>query len=184
MTTPTTNHEIVALGSGALHALRRALSRDLGDRAAVCLQEAGFAAGEQVYQRFLDWLPEYTSVDDPAELDSSMLGEVLSAFFEELGWGRLTVEKCGENAIAITSTDWAEADPSSEATSPSCHIASGLFADFMGRLSGTPVAVMEVECRTLQQPHCRFLVGAPETMDSVYEALAAGNDYESVLSGG
>jgi predicted hydrocarbon binding protein len=183
MTTPTNNQDIVAVGSGALHALRRALARDLGDRAAVCLQEAGFAAGEQVYECFLAWLPEYTSLDDPAELDSSALGEVLSAFFEELGWGRLTVEKLGENAVAITSTDWAEADPENEATSPSCHIASGLFADFMSRLSGTPVAVMEVECRTLQQPHCRFLVGAPETMDAVYEALAAGSDYEAVLSG-
>jgi len=183
MTTPTTNNEIVAVGTGALHALRRALSRDLGDRAAVCLQEAGFAAGEQVYKCFLAWLPDYASVDDPAELDSSVLGEVLSAFFEELGWGKLTVEERGQNAIAITSTDWAEADPGSEATSPSCHIASGLFADFISRLSGTPVAVMEVECRTLQQPHCRFLVGAPETMDAVYEALAAGDDYESVLSG-
>ena len=183
MTTPTTNPEIVAVGSGALHALRRALTRDFGDRAAVCLQEAGFAAGEQIYQCFLAWLPDYTSVDDPAELDSSVLGDVLSAFFEELGWGRLSIEQLGANAVAITSADWAEADPSTEATTPSCHIASGLFADFMSRLSGTPVAVMEVECRTLQQSHCRFLVGSPETMDLVYEALAAGSDYESVLSG-
>jgi len=181
MTTPALTNEIVAVGSGALHTLRRALSRDLGDRAAVCLQEAGYAAGEQMYDSFLIWLPTHASVEDPADLDAAVLGEVLSAYFEELGWGQISIEQAGRAALSITSANWAEAAPDKDATLPSCYIASGLFADFMGRLSGTPVAVMEVECRTMQQPQCRFLVGAPEIMEAVYEALAAGSDYESAL---
>jgi predicted hydrocarbon binding protein len=114
-------------------------------------------------------------------LDAAALGEVLSAFFEDLGWGQISIVQAGRSALAITSANWAEAAPDKDATLPSCYIASGLFADFMGRLSGAPVAVMEVECRTVQQPQCRFLVGAPEIMESVYEALAAGSDYEAAL---
>ncbi len=182
-TTVLPNGEILGVGKGVLHALRRSLARDLGDQAAVCLQEAGYAAGEQMYSSFCTWLPKYAGVQNPVDLAASALGEVLSAFFEALGWGRLTIERAGETALAITSTNWAEAEPGGGADLPSCYIASGLFADFLGRFSGTPVAVMEIECRTRNEPRCRFLVGAPETMESVYQALAAGSDYESALSG-
>jgi predicted hydrocarbon binding protein len=174
---------ILGVGAGALHTLRRSLTRDLGEQAAVCLQEAGYAAGEQIYEAFRNWLPEYTGVGTPADLDARVLGEVLSAFFCELGWGSLNVERAGGNGLAITSTDWAEADPNESSEIPSCYMAAGLFADFLGRLSETSVAVMEVECRSRRDPRCKFLVGTPETMEAVYEALASGGDYESALSG-
>jgi len=181
--TSLSSNDILGVGSGALHALRRSLTRDLGERAAVCLQEAGYAAGRQVYGAFCSWLPAYAGVSSPGDLDARVLGEVLSAFFDELGWGSLTIERAGRSALAVTSVDWAEADPTEDATIPSCYVAAGLLADFMGRLSETPVAVMEVTCRTRKDSECRFLVGTPETMEAVYEALAAGQDYESVLSG-
>lgn len=181
MTTSSYNH-ILGVGRSALLALRRSLTRDLGEQAAVCLQEAGYAAGEQIYGAFTAWLPGYTGVNDPADLDARVLGEVLSAFFDELGWGSLTITRAGRSALALTSSDWAEADPAEDTTIPSCYLAAGLLADFMGRLSGTPVAVMEVSCRSRRDPECRFLVGTPATMENVYEALAAGQDYESVLS--
>lgn len=165
---------IIGLGAGALHALRRSLVRDLPDQAALCLQEAGYAAGRQIYGAFRRWLPTYARVDHPADLDASTLEEVVSAFFEALGWGRLQIERQGDATLSITSTDWAEAEPGIGAEIPSCYVASGFFADFMGRLSGTPVAVMEVECRSSGSTHCRFLVGTAQTMEAVYEAMAAG----------
>ena len=179
--TVRTDNNVVCVGSRALHTLRSSLTRVLGEQAAERLQEAGYAGGEQIYASFCQWLPEYAGIDDPAELDASALGEVMSAFFEALGWGRLTVERAGGAALTITSTNWAEAEPGAEAQLPSCHIASGLFADFLGRLSKKSVAVMEVECRTRGEPRCKFVVGAPETLESVYNALAAGGDYQSAL---
>jgi predicted hydrocarbon binding protein len=173
---------LLLIGRQTLHALRHALTRDLGDDAAVCLQEAGYAAGEQIYATFLRWLPEHTGVDDPDALDADALGEVISAFFAALGWGSVTLTQIGRAGIAITSADWAEAEPSAGAALPSCYIASGLFADFVSRLADMPVAVMEVECRTRNEPHCRFLVGAPETMEAVYEAMMAGKGYASSLA--
>ena len=176
------NGKIIGVGPSLLHAMRKALDRDLGEQAAPCLQEAGYATGEQVYDSFRAWLHSFAGVEEPADLDSDALGEVLSAYFEALGWGRLTVERAGQLGITISSTNWAESEPDSGAELPSCYVASGLFANFIGRLAGTPVAVMEVECRTRNEAHCRFLVGSPETMESVYEALTDGRDYESALS--
>ena len=183
MTSLNSTNEILGVGRGALHILRRSLTRDLGEQAAVCLQEAGYAAGEQVYERFCSWLPEHTGVKTPIDLDARALGIVLSAFFEELGWGGLAIERAGDRGLAISSTDWAEADPDESSEMPSCYMASGMFADFLGRLSETPVAVMEVECRSRKDPVCRFLVGTPDTMEAVYEALASGQDYEAALLG-
>lgn len=173
---------MLGVGRNFLHTLRRSLDRDLGPKTAVCLQEAGYAAGAQIYDSFCTWLPGYTDVTDSSDLDSGTLGEVLSAYFEAIGWGRLTVERAGQAGIAIISSNWAESDPGTDADLPSCYVASGMFADFVGRLAGTPVAVMEVECRTRSQDCCKFLLGSPETMESVYEALTNGDDYESALS--
>ena len=177
----TLNEQLLGVGNQILHTLRQSLTRDLGDRAAVYLQEAGFAAGEQVYECFLSWLPEFTGVDDPANLDSATLGEVLSAFFEALGWGELTIEQVGKGALLITAPEWAEADPEANSPQTSCYVTSGLFTDFLGRLSAVPVAVMEVECRTRTDQQCRFIAGAPATLEAVFNALANGTSYESVL---
>jgi predicted hydrocarbon binding protein len=180
-TTATFDDNIIGVGSQVLHSLRQSLSRDFGDEAAVYLQEAGFAAGKQTYDRFLSWLPEFAGVDDPTDLDVSTMSEVLSAFFEALGWGTLTIEEAGKGALVVTTPDWAEAEPNAGTQQPSCYISSGLLADFLGRLSSLPVSVMEVECRTRTDGHCRFIAGAPHTIDAVFEVLAAGGSYESAL---
>ncbi len=178
----TLDDNMIGVGNRVLHNLRQSLARDFGDQAAVYLQEAGFAAGEQVYECFLAWLPGFTGVDDPANLDSGTLEEVLSAFFEALGWGTLTMTSAGKGALFITATDWAESEPGGSSPQPSCYVTSGILTDFLARLSSVPVAVMEVECRTRADRQCRFIAGAPEMLEAVFSALADGESYESVLN--
>jgi hypothetical protein len=40
---------------------------------------------------------------------------------------------------------------------------------------------MEVECRSAQQARCRFLLGNPEALEAVYQAMSEGRDYSSAL---
>lgn len=178
----TLDDNMIGVGKGILHNLRQTLARDLGDRAAVYLQEAGCAAGEQVYESFLRWLPDFSGVAEPGDLDARTLSEVLSAFFEALGWGSLRVEETGKGALIITAPEWAESEAGGDAPQPSCYVTSGILTDFLGRLSAAPVAVMEVECRTRADAHCRFVAGAPETLEAVFNALANGDSYDSVLN--
>ena len=56
-----------------------------------------------------------------------------------------------------------------------------MLADFLGRMSGDTVAVMEVECRSRGDTRCRFLAGAPDTMSTLYERMAQGLGYEEAL---
>jgi hypothetical protein len=62
-----------------------------------------------------------------------------------------------------------------------CFFSSGMLADFLGRLSGEPVSVMEVECRSRNDARCRFLSASPDTLNTVYEQMTQGTGYEQAL---
>jgi predicted hydrocarbon binding protein len=180
---PTAATDGLTIGRGALQQLRRSLLRDAADAAIPILQEVGFAAGEGIYQAFCAWLPREGGVPHPGELDAGRLNDVLSAFFQAIGWGAVSVAPLGNAALVVDSADWAEADPGSAET-PMCFFSSGMLADFLGRLSGEPVAVMEVECRSRNDGRCRFLSASPDTLNAVYAQMTEGRDYAEVLGAG
>lgn len=170
----------LTVGRAGLRQLHEALSRDAPDFAVPILQEVGFASGAGVYQAFCDWLPGETGVARPDELEAARLNDVLSAFFQATGWGAVSIAPLGSAALVVDSSNWAEAAPGS-AQEPMCFFSAGMFADFFGRLSGEPVAVMEVECRSRNDARCRFLSASPDTLNAVYEEMTRGNTYEEVL---
>jgi predicted hydrocarbon binding protein len=171
----STSAAFLGLSPRALHTLRASLERDHGLSTAAYLQEAGFAAGMDTFEAFQSWLKQTREVR-VEELDAAFLEEVTSAFFAEHGWGSLTFTPLSDAVVALDSSDWAEA--STEGSQyPSCHVSSGLLADFFGRLAGETVAVMEVECRTRGDAGCRFLMGSPDTLATVYERMAEGVSY-------
>jgi hypothetical protein len=170
---PTT---FLTLSPKALHVLRASLERDHGLETAAYLQEAGFAAGEDCFAVFEGWLWDTRAIK-PVELDAAYLGNVTSEFFTNQGWGALDMSQVSPGVLGLASPDWAEAAPTVGARYPSCHFTSGLLADFFGRLAGDTVAVMEVECRTRGDEHCRFLVGSPDMLATVYERMSEGLNY-------
>lgn len=176
---------VVGIGSAGLQGLRQLLTADIGaDGAAARLQEFGYAAGEQLYQHFVHWLGERTGITDPADLDSEVLGEVLTSYFTDIGWGAIEIEQLGGRALGLSSSDWAEANPSEGGQFPSCYITTGMLASFLTALSGGhPLAAMEVECRSQGDTRCRFLAGSPDTLEAVYQAAAEGKDFEAVVRG-
>lgn len=173
---------LVGLPQGLLTTLRRSLERVLGDQAAPLLQEAGFSCGDQVYEAFAQWLASNTDVTKPEALAADALGEVMSQFFETQGWGSLALERLGPAALSLTAPEWAESTGDRDADIPSCHVTTGMMAAFLGRLADDVVAVMEVECRSRGDGGCRFLIGAPETLQVVFEGMSDGTDYEAVLT--
>jgi len=174
--------EGLTIGRAALRQLHASLLRDASDHAVTILQDAGFAAGAGVYQAFCAWLPGHAGVTRPEDLDAAQLDSVLTEFFQASGWGAVTVGPLGGAALALDSTDWAEAEPGTAETAM-CFFSSGMLADFLGRLSGEPVSVMEVECRSKGDARCRFLSASPETLNAVYEEMSGGRGYEEALGG-
>lgn len=175
------NGDTVGLGRSGFQALRQALQSCLGDQAAERLQEAGHAAGRDVYHCFRRWLKSTTGLDDPGAIAANALGAVLSDFFQALGWGPISMNRVGAAGIAFDTAEWAEADPQANAPYPSCHLSAGLLAGFMGSLAQQTVSVMEVECRSANHARCRFLLGRPEALEAVYQAISEGRDYTTVF---
>ena len=173
--------QIVGLGRRALSGLRHVLEREYGDSATAALQEAGFVAGDEVFDVFAEWLAKEAGVQDPGDLDAQYLAQILTDFFTSLGWGTVNIEQLGSAGLAIDSSDWAEADPEEPSPMPACHITAGMLAGFLGRLAGLEVAVMELECRTRGDSRCRFLAGSAETLQAVYDGVNSGRDYREVL---
>jgi hypothetical protein len=56
-----------------------------------------------------------------------------------------------------------------------------LLAEFLSRVSETTLGVMEVECTSRGDQRCRFLAGAPETLQILYGRMAEGTDYLTAL---
>lgn len=175
------SHQCLGLGRRSLQQLRTILERDSGVQAAAYLQEAGFAGGEQLFRAYTAWLAGTCGVGAPSELDARHLGDMLSRFFADYGWGAISVRPLGDAVLALDSSEWAEASDEGGAEYPSCHLSCGLLADFLGRMSDGMVAVMEVECRSRGDGRCRFLAGAPETLGLVYERMAQGMGYGEAL---
>jgi predicted hydrocarbon binding protein len=160
---------------GILRQLHASLAAHAPDQVVTILQEAGYAAGEGLYRAF-------AAESNPTELDADLLGETLSAFFKNGGWGSVTITPVGTGALALDSGDWAEAEPGTSLT-PMCFFSAGMLADFLGRLSDETIAVMEVECRSRGDERCRFLSATPEVLDKVYNEMTQGRSYAEALGG-
>jgi predicted hydrocarbon binding protein len=166
---------------GILRQLHASLAAHAPDQVITVLQEAGYAAGEGSYRAFAAWLPGRTGVDSPGNLDADLLAETLSEFFTRSGWGTVTMSPVGTGALALDSSDWAEAEPGTSQM-PMCFFSAGMLADFLGRLSDETVAVMEVECRSRGDERCRFLSATPEVLEKVYNEMTQGRSYEEALA--
>jgi predicted hydrocarbon binding protein len=174
------NHHMLALTRASLAALRSALIRDAGPAAASYLQEAGYAGGETMFASFRAWLAERTDI--PAEqLDLEAFELRASEYFRDAGWGTLKVGSLRDAVATLDSTDWGEADPHGGLDFPACHLTTGMFADFFGRIAEQPLAVLEVECRSMGAPRCRFLVGNADVMEHIYDEMGRGVGYEEAV---
>jgi predicted hydrocarbon binding protein len=159
----------------ALAALRRALVAEMGEEAAArILRSAGAAAG--------DALHEMLGQGGRDARDEQAFWRELSDFFQNRGWGRLSQEQPHPGVAALDSADWVESDPEGVEARPSCFFTTGMLANLLAREAGDSVAVLEVECRSRGDLRCRFLFGAAETLDALYQAVAAGAVVQQALT--
>ena len=172
---------MVGLTREALVSLRSVLFRDAGANAAAYLQEAGYAGGNAMHEAFGKWC-ESRGLGAPENMAAPEFQGRAAEFFWELGWGVVIVGTLHDSVMTIDSDNWAESDPASAMQFPGCYLSAGLLADFFGRIAGTQLVVMEVECRSMGSDRCRFLVGSSETLQHVYDGMTQGVPYDAALA--
>jgi hypothetical protein len=173
---------LVAITRDSLSALRAALFREVGPSAAAPAAGGGIRRRARALRRVRP-LAVVAPPPAPESLAAEDFGTRASEFFRDIGWGSVRV---GELASVMTldSSDWAEGDPDHPLDFPGCYYTAGAFAEFFGRVAGEPVAVMEVECRSMGTERSRFLVGATEIMQRVYDAMGEGVAYDQAVAAG
>lgn len=174
------DHQMLALTRASLTALRTALLRDAGPAAAGYLQEAGYAGGESLFDSFRAWLGDRGS-DAPEELEVDEFERLATEYFRQAGWGALKIGALHDAVATLDSEDWGEADPANALDHPGCHLSTGMFADFFGRIADHPLAVLEVECRSMGAQRCRFLIGNAEVMEHLYNEMGRGVAYDEAM---
>jgi predicted hydrocarbon binding protein len=171
-------HEL-ALPAAALAALRRTLAAELGaERAADVLRRAGHSAGDALFQS----LAGARGSEDLSAIGIDAFWRRLGQLFAARGWGNLSHLPLHPGVGAVESADWGEADPASEAKRPSCFFTTGVLANLLGHVAGGDVAVLEVECRSRGDHHCRFLFGSPDALNAVYDRVVEGEAADAAVA--
>ena len=170
----------LAIPVASLAALRVALSEEVGpDAAARALASAGHAAGDALIVQLTGPDAAQTSVSDIGE---ATYWRRLSHLFSARGWGTLTQSSAHEGVGALDASDWVEANEDAQANRPSCFFTTGMLANLLGSAAGTPISVLEVECRSRGDARCRFLFGSNEALQAVYDRVGAGQSAEAALA--
>jgi predicted hydrocarbon binding protein len=170
---------MLAVTRDALVTLRNALMRDMGLASAGYFQEAGYAGGSALFEAFRGWLAS-RGAPTPDSLSMDDFQRLAGEFFQEAGWGSLTVGSLHDAVATLDSPNWGEASEGGM-EQPCCHLSAGMFADFFGRVADAPLAVMEVECRSMGGERCRFLLGSTEVMQAVYDGMSQGQTYDAAV---
>ena len=161
--------------------MRHSLTEDVGaDAAARALRAAGYASGDALYASLTQPFGGEESGQKLAELSADSFWKRLSQLFSTRGWGTLSHEPAHQGVGALDTTNWVEAVPDT-ATRPSCFFTTGLLANLLGRAAGSSIAVLEVECRSRGDQRCRFMFGAPESMQAVYGLMRSGQEPDKLL---
>ena len=181
----------LALPVAALAAIRKELAAAVGgDTAARALRSAGNAAGDAFFRSLAHGFGNTAGTDDPERAAREQLSAVDQAafwrrfgeLFAQRGWGHLSLSPVHPGVAALDAADWVEADPEAAASRPGCFFTTGLLASVLGHVAGDDVAVLEVECRSHGDARCRFVFGAPATLDSLFRALQDGRGLEDSLA--
>lgn len=138
------------------------------------IRDAGFAAGQALFEHFAEWLAEQGQ-DSPTNLSDEQFPWLLEAFLHSQGWGRAELVPLSQAVMALDVSDW------SEGGSPhgyGCLVTTGLLSGFFGRLAGAPISVLDVHAPELAEGRSRFLLGSVDVLDYVWEAMGRGIPYE------
>ena len=145
-----------------------------GDGGVDGLRDAGFQAGQAMFDVMAAWLAD-RGERSPDLLSDERFGQLASDFFDQHGWGEFELTNLSDAVVAIDAPNWIEAEMTD---TMGCQVSTGMFAGFFGRIADAPLAVMEVECRARGDDRCRFLVSSVDVLAYVHEAMSRGIPYD------
>ena len=144
------------------------LEEEVGSASGVVMYDIGYQWGQRDCTSFRKWFEgEYKT--KTKELKNMM--RVLDSWwwpFTAQGWGNWDVDMSEtKNGFMFVSVfDSAVARTLGDVGKPVCHIYAGLFAGFFSSLIARSLNCIEIQCYSMGEAYCKFLLGKKDRIDS------------------
>lgn len=145
------------------------LEAEVGNASGVVMYQIGKQWGLKDAAFFRKWFMEEYQYEK--ELHQLNLAYVLEAWwwpFTSQGWGNWDVDM-GEQKngfMFINIYDSAVARTLGDVGKPVCHLYAGLMAGFFSDLIKKPLSCIEIQCYSMGENYCKFLLGKQDRIDA------------------
>ncbi|MDZ7779214.1 MAG: V4R domain-containing protein [Gemmatimonadota bacterium] len=168
----------IAVPVTVFRVLRRELEKEVGTLPAVrALHHAGYETGTAAASDLVGHGGRELS-----DLPSSEFWDRVERSFQRRGWGTLGHEDAHPGVGILRTKDWVEARGDEPDPEGSCSFSTGYLAGLLSELSGRPVAVLEVSCRSRGDDACRFAFGSETVIHELYGRMLDGADLSRALT--
>lgn len=143
------------------------LEEEVGNASAVVMYNIGYQWGSRDAKFFQQWFEnEYEK--KISEANSAFLLEAWWWPFISQGWGNWEVDMSDQkNGFTFVNIfDSAVARTLGDVGKPVCHLYAGLFAGFFSDLVEKPLSCIEIQCYSMGETYCKFLLGRQDRIDA------------------
>jgi predicted hydrocarbon binding protein len=168
--------------------LQQGLEEEVGDASAAVMYTIGCEWGHQDAEFFAQWFEK----DYGRSIRQANLPFLLETWwwpFTSQGWGRWQVDMSDrkQGYMFISIYDSAVARSLGDVGKPVCHLYAGLFSGFFTHLVGKELDCIEIQCYSMGENYCKFLLGGKNRIDAAAFWLnegATSRDIEKRLRDG
>ncbi|MEG3438161.1 V4R domain-containing protein [Pannus brasiliensis CCIBt3594] len=166
------------------------LEAEVGSASGVVMYQIGKQWGLKDADFFRHWF--YQEYEYKQELHKLNLAYVLEAWwwpFTSQGWGNWDVDMSEQKNgfMFVNIYDSAVARTLGDVGKPVCHIYAGLLAGFFSSLVKKPLNCIEIQCYSMGETYCKFLLGKQDRIDAAtfwHNEGATAKDIEKRLING
>ncbi len=145
------------------------LEQEIGSASSVVMYNIGAEWGRRDAKFFGQWFKEEFGYEKG--IDQHILPYVLEAWwwpFTAQGWGNWDIDLSDQKNgfLFINIFDSAVARTLGDVGKPVCHIYAGLFSGFFSSLIKKELDCIEIQCYSMGETYCKFLLGKKETINA------------------
>jgi predicted hydrocarbon binding protein len=168
--------------------LLQGLEEEVGTASAAIMYAIGLEWGQQDSQVFAAWFAHEFGIS-ARQANLRFLLETWWWPFTAQGWGRWEVDLSDrkQGFLFIDVFDSAVARTLGNVGKPVCHIYAGLFAGFFTAMLRKPLSCIEIQCYSMGETYCKFLMGGQDRIDAaafwMHEGATAQDIEQRLRSG-
>ncbi|MEO0431532.1 MAG: V4R domain-containing protein [Cyanobacteria bacterium J06656_5] len=147
--------------------LLEGLEEEVGAASAAVMYSIGVEWGKQDSLFFDQWFEREYKVS-PQQANLMFLLETWWWPFTAQGWGRWEIDMADrqQGFMFINLFDSAVARTLGDVGKPVCYLYAGLYAGFFTEMVRKQLSCIEIQCYSMGETYCKFLLGAKERIDA------------------